>query len=139
MCVTYWAACFSKIGLEKAQFVKDHYHLKTSVWRNHIGDVLYNKYRSVLEDALDCETKEVYDINAKKVYENFAAYPEYVKYFKKYFSDLASIARYHIMSICGSLGTISSAAAEQCHASNEWLIPTKIMGIASPEHQMLPL
>ena len=88
---------------------------------------------------MDCQTAEAYDNNVKKVYENFAAYPEYVKFFKKYFNDPASITRYHTMSIRGSLGTISSAAGEQCHASNELVLTTKIIGIVLPEHQMLAL
>ena len=40
------------------------------------------------------------------------------------------------MEIRGGMTTISSAAAEQSHSSNEVACPTKLMGIVSPEEQL---
>ena len=73
------------------------------------------------------------------VYKAFERFPENVKYFKKYFDHPESIAKYSIMKIIGGMCCITSAAAEQYHSSNDVARPTKIMGIVSPEQQLLEM
>jgi len=92
-----------------------------------------------LEGALNCKTKVDYDTHGKAVYKAFEQFPLQVKYFKKYFDNPDSIAKYSIMKIRGSMRCITSAAAEQCHSSNDVACPTKIMGIVSPEQQLLEM
>ena len=125
--------------LANAQFVKDHWHMKNRVWPEHIGDVLYNMVRPDLEGALNCTTKEQYDTHVSAVYCQLKSFPEYVKYFLKYFDDPDSIAKYLINSIRDGQGLITSAPAEQTHASNEVASLTKLTGLVTPEEQMLEL
>ena len=104
-----------------------------------IGNVLYTKYQTHLEGALDCSTKEAYQTHVQAVYDGLQAYPAHVEYFKNYFDDPASIAKYSLSQIRGGLCTISSEAAEQTHSSNERALPTKIFGLVTPEAQMREL
>jgi len=73
------------------------------------------------------------------VYKVFERFPEHVKYFKKYFDRPESFAKYSIMKIRGGMCCISSAAAKQCHSSNDIVCSTKIMGIISPKQQLLEM
>ena len=73
------------------------------------------------------------------MYSKLKSFPEYVKYFQKYFDDPDSIAKYRISSIRGGQCLISSTPAEQTHASNEIACPTKLTGLVTPEDQMLEL
>jgi hypothetical protein len=123
----------------KAQIVRDHYHLKASIWCKQLGVNLFTRNRHLLEAVLNCKTKDEYESNVKKVLSSLQAYPQHVTYLKGYFDDPDSIARYSIARIRGGLCTISSAAAEQMHSSNETHVPTKLMGIVSPEQQMYEL
>ena len=43
------------------------------------------------------------------------------------------------MKIRGGILTISSAAAEQSHVSDKVVLPTKLMGIVSPEEQLFEM
>ena len=111
--------------------------MKNTIWVEHVGDKLYLEHKTHLEGALNCTTKEEYDHNVAQVYEGFKSYPEFVKYFHGYFDDPSSIAKYSISMIRGGLCTITSAAAEQTHSSNENSLPTKCMGLVIPEkHNM---
>ena len=112
------------------RIVRDHFHPK-NVWIDHVGEFIYAKNCTHLEGALNCTTKVEYDTHVAAVYKAFEQFPEHVKYFKKYFDHPESIAKYSIMKIRGGMCCISSAAAEQCHSSNEIACPTKIMGILS--------
>ena len=87
---------------------------------------------------MNCSTKKEYDTHVENVHEAFDAYPEFVEYFRNnYFSKPESIAKWSIMKIRGGMLTISSAAVEQSHASNEAVLPTKLMDIVSPENSCL--
>ena len=121
--------------LKNCQFVKDHFHLKRKVWLEHIGETLYNQNWTHLEGVLNCKTKEDFEYHVSQINEGLKAYPQHVQYLKGYFDDPKSIAKYEIAKIRGGLVTITSAAAEQMHASNEVALPTKLMGIVSPEEQ----
>ena len=59
--------CISTPELNKTQFVKDHYHLKYSVWPTMIGEHMYQKHWTHLEWALACTTKEKYDHHVSAV------------------------------------------------------------------------
>jgi hypothetical protein len=104
-----------------------------------IGEQLYLQNRRNLEGALDCTTKEKYDHHVAAAYEGLKAFPNHVTYFKKFFDDPASIAKYSLSAMRGGLCTITSAAAEQTHSSNERAVPTKLFGLVTPERQMLEL
>ena len=126
-------------NLVDAQFVKDHWHLKNRVWPEHIREVLYNMVRPDFEGALNCAAKKQYDNHASSLYSQLKAFPEYVKYFHKYFDDPDSIAKYRINLIRGGQGLITNAPAEQTHTRNEVACPTKLTGVVTPEEQMLEL
>jgi hypothetical protein len=89
----------------------------------------------VIESVLNCTTEDQYKANVALVYDALASYPSHVEYFKSWFDRPECIAKYYIAKVRGGMCTIGSCAAEQCHASNEHWIPTKIMGLISPEQQ----
>ena len=74
-----------------------------------------------------------YKDHLSMVFEGFVSYPKHVKYFKTYFDDSQSIAKYTISKIRGGFCTFTSAAVEQTHSSNEVAVPIKIIVIVRPE------
>lgn len=126
-------------GLMNATIVRDHFHLKKTIWKEHLGDQLFYKNMQLLFNVLESTTKKDYDANVEKVYTSLQAYPQHVEYFRSYFDKPQNIAKYCIMKIRGSLCTVTSSAAEQMHSSNESVVPTKIMGIVPPEEQLFEM
>ena len=88
---------------------------------------------------MDCTTRDEYNLHVAAVYQGFIGYPKHILYFEKYFNNPDAIAKWSIKKIRGGLLTIGSTAAEQLHSSNEVAVPTKLMGILSPEDQLLEL
>ena len=116
--------------------MRDHYHLKSTVWPARLGPQLYEKVRTHLEGALNCHTKHEYETHVGLAYKSLEAFPSHIDYFQGYFNFPKTIAKYEIKKIRGSLGCISSAYSEQIHSSNEHACPTKITGVVTPEEQM---
>jgi len=117
----------------------DHWHLKNAIWPKQLGDYLYNSIKEHPEAALHSFTKEDFEYHCQKTYDALAQFPEHIDYFKRYFKNTKSIAKYEIMKIRGSLCTVASSNAEATHSSNESHHPTKLMGIMSPEEHLLQL
>jgi len=119
--------------------VRDHFHIKNFEWPTQLGEHLYNRIKEHPEAALNCTTKEEYNYYVQKTYDALAAYPQHIAYFRSFFDNPRSIAKYAIMQVRGSLCTISSANAEQVHSSNEVHVPTKMIGIVTPEKHVQKL
>jgi len=54
--------------------VRDHYHLKSSIWPKQIGENLHFQIKEHPEAALNCMTKEDYDFHVQQTYEALAEY-----------------------------------------------------------------
>jgi len=113
--------------------VRDHYHLKNSIWPKQLGENLYNHIKEHPKSALNCTTKEEFEYHVQQTYIVLSSYPLHVAYFKKWFDKPKSIAKYEIIKNCGSLCTISSSNSESLNSSNKSFMPTKTMGIMTPE------
>ena len=48
--------------------VRDHFHLKDSIWKTQLGESLYLQIKEHPEAALNCETKEEYDFHVKETH-----------------------------------------------------------------------
>jgi hypothetical protein len=127
------------VELKNTLLVRDHYHLKNTIWPEQIGLQLYIRFKTHLEGALDCHTEQEYHDHCNKLYHEMVEYPNHVEYFKKYFNNPKSIAKYKIKKVRGSLCCIASSNAEATHSSNEAAVPTALIGIVSIQEQILLL
>ena len=46
------------LGINGCIIIRDHYHLKNSIWPKQIVEVLYSRHRQVIESVLNCTTEE---------------------------------------------------------------------------------
>ena len=91
--------------------------------------------------ALHSETKGSYDFHVEETYKALSqlGYPQHIQYFKGWFNNTRSIAKYEVMKERGTLCTVGTSNSEATHSSNEAHMPMKLMGIMSPEEHLLKL
>ncbi len=115
--------------------VKDHYHLKTKVWPEYLRLNKYTQLQRHLEGALNCRTQLEFKQHKSDLYIALADRPKDIDYFREYFDNPESIARYKILGVRGSLGMVTSSNAEAGHASHEHSVPTQMIGISKSRHR----
>ena len=90
--------------------------------------------------ALYREDKESFDLHVNETYKALAGYPQHIKYFKGWFNNTRSIAKYEVMkfrgTICLCTVSVRTSNSEATHQSNEAQMPMKLMGIMSPEEHL---
>jgi len=89
--------------------------------------------------ALHSEDKESFDFHVSETYKALSGYHQHIEYFRGWFNNTRSIAKYEVMKVRGTLCKVGTSNSEATHQSNEAHMPMNLMGIMSPEEHLLKL
>ncbi len=102
---------YQLLELRSTLLIKDNHHLKTKVWKEHLGLSKFAEVQKHLEGSLKCRTRVEFKERSSNLSNALANRPKDVDYFCEYL-DPKSIAQYKILEVRGSLGMLASSNAE---------------------------